>query len=383
MKYSHYKPVLAAVLLLFINHAIAQNFTREQYINTYKDIAVRQMKLYGIPASIILAQACLESGNGNSRLAVKGNNHFGIKCHDSWKGKRIYHNDDMRGECFRKYSCAEDSFKDHSEFLRKGNRYSSLFDLKKTDYKAWAHGLKAAGYATNPRYARMLIDIIEKYGLYKYDTNWAYQEVRYADKKAEKERRKELRKEKKAEKARKRAERKAARRAKDSGAAAAVAVAVTAGAVVPGADGTGRGVNNNAGVNGVAAGDTETLTPLQNSDLYRYSMDRQIYQQNGVPYIIATDGDTYSSIAKEYNLFTGELLSFNDLERESPVVAGTMVYIKRKKKTASEYTYTVTEGETMYIIAQKKGLRLESLYNMNKMKPGTEPESGRILNLRK
>lgn len=151
------------------NSLFAQNNSRKEYIEKYKDLAIRQMEQYGIPASIILAQACLESGNGNSRLAVKANNHFGIKC-NSWSGKRIYHNDDKAGECFRKYNSPEDSFKDHSEFLRNGKRYQSLFDLKRDDYKSWAHGLKAAGYATNPKYAELLIDIIEKYQLYTYDS---------------------------------------------------------------------------------------------------------------------------------------------------------------------------------------------------------------------
>ena len=142
--------------------------TRKQYIEKYKDIAVRQMHAYGIPASIILAQACLESGDGNSRLARQANNHFGIKCHE-WEGDRIYHDDDAPGECFRKYRTAEDSFFDHSVFLRTRPRYASLFDLEKTDYKGWAHGLKQAGYATNPRYALLLIEMIETNGLYLYD----------------------------------------------------------------------------------------------------------------------------------------------------------------------------------------------------------------------
>lgn len=143
--------------------------SRNEYINRYKEIAIRQMHKYGIPASIILAQACLESGNGNSRLAVEANNHFGIKCHD-WDGDRIYHDDDAQQECFRKYARAEDSFFDHSEFLRTRPRYGSLFNLGREDYEGWAHGLKAAGYATNPQYATLLIDLIKENKLYQYDT---------------------------------------------------------------------------------------------------------------------------------------------------------------------------------------------------------------------
>ncbi len=152
----------------------AQNLTRLQYINKYKDVAIRQMHKHKIPASIILAQACLESDNGNSTLARKANNHFGIKCHEGWKGKKYRHDDDARRECFRRYDNVMDSFTDHSYFLTSGSRYNSLFDLKITDYKAWAHGLKAAGYATNPKYAKLLIDIIEDYKLYRYDTEDAY-----------------------------------------------------------------------------------------------------------------------------------------------------------------------------------------------------------------
>lgn len=375
MRYLCYKVVLSAVFLFSVHLLVAQGITRGQYINTYKDIAIRQMNAYGIPASIILAQACLESGNGNSRLAVKGNNHFGIKCHNTWKGKRIYHNDDSRGECFRRYSNAEDSFKDHSEFLKNSRRYQSLFDLKKTDYKAWAHGLKAAGYATNPKYAQMLIDIIEKNELHKYDTPWAYQEVKYSDKQAEKARKKALRQERKAERQRKKEEKRAARAALKAGAIAAVPVAAGAAAGT-----AGSAAGKIAGVIPEGAGGP---APLQSSNLYRYSMDRQIYQENGTPYIITTDGDTYAAIAKEYNLFLGELLSFNDLEHEPLPQSGTMVYIGRKKKSCAERTYTVADGETMYIISQKKGIRLKSLYDLNQMKYGTEPESGKIINLRK
>ena len=136
--------ILLLAAIVTSNFAHAQNNVRQEYIRKYRDLAVEQMDKYGIPASITLAQACLESANGTSRLAVKANNHFGIKCKE-WNGKKIYHNDDERGECFRKYRNVEESYRDHSEFLKNGLRYQSLFDLKPTDYKAWAHGLKAAG----------------------------------------------------------------------------------------------------------------------------------------------------------------------------------------------------------------------------------------------
>lgn len=139
------------------------------YIGTYKNIAINKMETYKIPASITLAQGILESGNGLSTLAKKSNNHFGIKCHSGWKGKKVYHDDDKKNECFRKYPTAEGSFNDHSKFLTSRGRYEFLFDLKPDDYKAWAKGLKKAGYATDRKYPKKLISFIENFELYKYD----------------------------------------------------------------------------------------------------------------------------------------------------------------------------------------------------------------------
>lgn len=146
-----------------------QRMSTAEYINLYKDIAVEKMNTYGIPASITLAQGILESGTGNSELALKANNHFGIKCGRSWTGPSVAHDDDADDECFRKYASVEESYRDHSIFLRESKRYASLFELSKTDYEGWAKGLKAAGYATNPKYAHMLIDLIGRYRLYEYD----------------------------------------------------------------------------------------------------------------------------------------------------------------------------------------------------------------------
>jgi hypothetical protein len=150
------------------NQGKVNNFTVD-YIGTYKDIAIRKMEEYKIPASITLAQGILESGNGLSELAKKSNNHFGIKCHSSWTGKKVYHDDDRRGECFRKYPSAEGSFNDHSKFLTNRGRYEFLFELSPDDYKAWAKGLKKAGYATDRKYPKKLISFIENFELYKYD----------------------------------------------------------------------------------------------------------------------------------------------------------------------------------------------------------------------
>ena len=148
----------------------AQNKT-DKYIEQYSKIAIDEMNMYNIPASIKLAQAILESGNGESKLAKEGKNHFGIKCHNNWNGETIIEDDDEKGECFRKYSKVNDSYRDHSLFLTARERYSFLFKYDNTEYKKWAKGLKEAGYATNPKYATLLIDLIEKYDLTRFDNN--------------------------------------------------------------------------------------------------------------------------------------------------------------------------------------------------------------------
>lgn len=160
--------ILFVFMSVFVNGQKAPRNTRAEYIDAYKEIAMQEMRKTGIPASITLAQGILESGDGNSRLARKSNNHFGIKCHD-WKGKSVRHDDDAKNECFRKYKSVEESFHDHSEFLTSRQRYSALFDLKPTDYRAWAKGLKKAGYATSPTYSKALIGLIEDNELHKYD----------------------------------------------------------------------------------------------------------------------------------------------------------------------------------------------------------------------
>ena len=156
------------LFLLLSFTSFSQTITND-YINDYKDLAVEEMNLYNIPASITLSQGILESSNGESMLATKANNHFGIKCHSSWQGDRVFHDDDEKGECFRKYNNVEDSYRDHSLFLANSSRYSFLFDIPIQNYKSWAKGLKKAGYATNPKYSKLLINIIKRYNLDQYD----------------------------------------------------------------------------------------------------------------------------------------------------------------------------------------------------------------------
>ena len=164
-------------LPVVLAQSVVWNQRFQDYFDTYKDVAIDQMHQYKIPASITLAQGVLESGAGRSELALKANNHFGIKC-NGWTGRKAYHDDDERGECFRAYNSVFESYKDHSEFLTTSQRYSRLFRLKLTDYKGWAKGLKSCGYATSPVYASKLIDIIEVYKLYQYDTVKAYGKLR-------------------------------------------------------------------------------------------------------------------------------------------------------------------------------------------------------------
>lgn len=162
------KPTATPNQPVITDNVLVKKYTATDYIERFKDISISEMNQYGIPASITLAQGLLESGNGNGSLAREANNHFGIKCNVDWKGKTILKDDDMKDDCFRVYNSPEESFRDHSEFLKR-KRYSALFELDKDDYKGWAYGLKQAGYATNPQYAELLISIIDRYDLTQYD----------------------------------------------------------------------------------------------------------------------------------------------------------------------------------------------------------------------
>jgi len=161
--------IICLFFLIMSSGLFAQEFTKEEYIQKYYKIALEEMHMFGIPASITLAQGILESGIGGSELALKSNNHFGIKCHNNWSGKKVYHDDDQAQECFRKYRKVSDSYRDHSEFLKNRERYSFLFNLNISDYKSWALGLKSAGYATHPSYADKLIKLIEELNLSDFD----------------------------------------------------------------------------------------------------------------------------------------------------------------------------------------------------------------------
>jgi LysM repeat protein len=291
----------------------------QAYINRYKDLAIREMKRTGIPASITLAQGMIESNFGRSSLAREANNHFGIKCHNDWTGPTIRHHDDRRNDCFRKYSRPEDSFYDHSDFLVSGSRYNFLFDLSPTDYKGWARGLKRAGYATNPDYANMLIRKIEENNLYYFDKG-------YSEK-------------------------------SEPG--------VPVAEVKP--DSTKPVMENN-----------RTAGNLTTNNLIVPARIARIMENNRIKYIIVKDGDSVESIEKEFQLLKWELTRYNELGAGFTPVPGQILYLqpKRDKAEPGKETHVVGEGDTMYLISQKYGVKLKKLYEYNRINEGDEPAVG-------
>lgn len=325
---------------------------QEAYIEKYAQMAVDEMFRSGVPASITLAQGMLESGNGQSYLATKGNNHFGIKCHD-WKGPGVYMDAEKKNECFRKYKSVAESYKDHSDFLRYKDRYKSLFDLKITDYKGWAHGLKRAGYATDPAYPRKLINLIETYDLSRFDQT---------DTKAIRKQNKLSRKE-------------ARRLRKASETAAALA-----------ASGPDTGTQASAVPEQPQAAKPEIITVSPGSKVpdsptvleeprpyegdrseFRFSLSRQLYSQNGVAFVYSVDGESYRSIAELYNLFPREILYFNDVTADRQLLPGTVVYLQPKKRKAARHIdkYIAEGGETLWEISQRFAVKLQSIMKKN------------------
>ena len=290
------KPIFrltAIVALLLISVAVQaqrRNSRYNEYIKQYAPLAVEQMREHRIPASITLAQGLLESGAGQSTLARKSNNHFGIKCGSNWRGRSVRHDDDARNECFRAYRNPKDSYEDHSLFLKRGARYAFLFKLKITDYRGWARGLKKAGYATDPSYANRLITIIEDYDLYKYDT---------------------------------------------------------------------RGLSNREARN--LEKELKKKPWLANP--------HQVYIANDIAYVVARDGDTFQFLGKEFDISWRKLVKYNDLHKDYTLEAGDIIYLEKKKRkghiSLKRTPHIIKPGESMYDIAQKYGIRLESLYKIN------------------
>lgn len=287
-----------------------RNSVYQQYIDTYKSAAIEQMHRYKIPASITLSQALLESGAGKSRLATEANNHFGIKVGSGWTGPYILANDDAPNEKFRKYSSVAQSYEDHSILLTQSKRYSSLFTLDPMDYKGWARGLKACGYATLATYAERLISVIETYDLHQYDEDkWGLTPKRNY---------------------------------------------------------------------------TIDLTKVQTTK--PASTKHRVVMVNGIQCVVAREGDTWSSIAKERKISLKKLLKYNEADAKVTLATGSNVFLAKKaKKAEAKYKgtwYKIKAGDSMYSISQQYGIQLKSLYKMN-FKDGTYiPLEGDLLKLR-
>ncbi len=282
----------------------AQRITAEQYIEQYKDIAIGEMKRMGIPAAITLAQGLLETESGNSELVKKSNNHFGIKCKNTWTGSSVTHDDDATGECFRAYETAEESFKDHSNFLRGNTRYGSLFKLAVTDYRSWAYGLKRAGYATNPLYPEILIKNIEQYNLQQYTLQGSGES--------------------------------------------------------PGADSSLHPIDSviTATINNVKDSSSESTLDVAN----------KILTINKSKCVLAGKGVSLLVIAIKNKVNLNKLLEFNELAEDGILAKDQYVYLQKKSKTGEKDHYIVQEGEGIYDIAQKNGIQLQYLLDYNNLK---------------
>jgi hypothetical protein len=316
------KRLVFSISMFLCLHSFSGNsqakITVEEYISLYKDLAVEEMKRHDIPASITLAQGILESENGNSQLAQKANNHFGIKCHKEWTGKTFYQDDDQKDECFRKYANVEDSYEDHSGFLTTRDRYKPLFDLEITDYKSWAYGLKQAGYATNPRYPEILIRIIEENGLDEIDRVNSQQSAVNGQRSAVRDRNPDL----------------------------------------------------------------ASLPPAVFEIACRAGNDRIIFVNNGVKFILAREGDDFYNIAGEFNIYGWQIREYNELSRGDKLETGQKIYLEKKKGKASYDFHIVRPGENLSSIARDYGIRLKAICRLNSMETTDKLEEGRKLRLR-
>jgi hypothetical protein len=301
---------LAIFCFIFNASAEEQRLTSEQYIDMWKVTAIEQMNSHAIPASITLAQGILESGSGNSELAKTANNHFGIKCHTTWNGKTFYQDDDAKDECFRSYDNAALSYEDHSLFLTTRDRYAGLFQLKLTDYSGWAKGLKSAGYATNPKYAELLITIIEKHNLAQYDL------MPNLPGEVEREKQKEE---------------------------------LTA------------SVDKDAPSSGLKTNDKNEL------EVSEVSSHKIALNKNKTRYIIVQNGDTFYRISKEFNIPLWQLYKFNELGKRDVLKSGEIIYLDPKRFRASRGSnvYCCERAMTLREVSQIEGIKVSSLMKYN------------------
>jgi len=293
-----------------------------QYIDTYKNAAVAEEIRTGVPAAITLAQGIHETGAGTSDLVLASNNHFGIKC-NGWTGKTVSHDDDAKGECFRKYDDPLDSYKDHSDFLKNRPYYTSLFKLDPADYKAWAYGLKKAGYATNPKYAQILIKLIEDYDLQQY----------------------------------------------------------TLLALDGKYPGNGDAVYA-SNVKTESADEAKTNDLVQKAIVKTYSYPTGVFKINETNVVFVKKGTAFLKVANDNDISLARMFEFNDMKPADIAESDQLIYLQRKRKIGTEEFHVVQEGESVYDIAQIEGLRLESLLEYNLLKPGMQPAAGERLNLK-
>lgn len=315
------------LLLIFSNSVVNATDivppSRLKYINENKEYAIRDMQKSGVPASITLAQALLESQAGCSRLAREANNHFGIKCSD-WKGQTFIQDDDTKDECFRKYKSITDSYDDHSTFLRTRPRYAFLFELEITDYKGWARGLKKAGYATDPSYATSLIKIIEDNELYLLDQG--KQPEFLADNSSS---------------------------------------------------------ENTAIASNKRKSGSITKVFVPNVDVVDPFAPRKIKTINGVKYIVATSKDNFASLSKEFQMGSWQLPKYNEMQSHSSLSDGQIIYLQPKKNTGPTSTYIAKPGDTIASIAQANGIKTKYICKYNKLKESDPVEPGQRIYLEK
>ncbi len=315
--------LISPFVMLSLSKCAAQDTYQNRvtnYIATYKGLAIAEMKRTGVPASVTLGQGIIETEAGRSSLATIANNHFGIKCHEDWTGDTYHFDDDAPNECFRKYSSADQSFKDHSDFLKGKQRYACLFQLDQTDYKGWAKGLKACGYATNPKYADLLITAIETNNLQQYDLLGL--DPNYV-----------------------------ASTQTDSVALCKIQ-------------------NQDPEIDAIV------------SDLVTDPKHGRVFFFNNIKCVELKPGESLQKIASEYELGMKRLLKYNDMNAKTKPQPGDRIYLQLKHRSGDMAYHTVTENETMFSISQQHGIQLMYLYEKNKMVQGTQPEVGEILNLR-
>ena len=349
---SKFRYIVLLVLLIGSLFSHSQNTQRKKetldYIDRYKDIAMTEMVKYKIPASITLAQGILESGNGKSKLATKGNNHFGIKCHNDWKGKTMRQDDDAPQECFRVYKNAEESYNDHSKFLKNSPRYASLFKLEITDYKGWAKGLKKAGYATSPVYANALINLIEDYDLQQYD-----QMVVKKKFKPHKKNKEEVKPAKKEEPVQ---EVKPAKKAKP------------------------KKIKKNKAVVNAAP-----VPVLGECMVVGMTPDHHYIRENfGVKFVLTKDGDNLDNLAKELKISKRQLVKYNNLGTKTKFSSNEVLYIgpKRNKAASGYKVHVIQPGETLSQVSRLYAVKLERLFKMNGLDENSVLQIGQEIRLR-